>query len=80
MAAIANQVEVVKKLIPKYTNPNYPNGEEISPMLLACKFGNLEVVKLLAAHTKNPNEACVFSESCGGGECYTPIHYAGSVL
>ena len=80
LAAMTGKVEVVKKLIPKYQELNFPKGEcykcsKISTMLLACKFGSLEVVKILAAHIENPNAKC--RSWFDDWTFFTPIHYAG---
>ena len=55
LASAYGKVEVVKKLVQKVRDSNFPNKLGITPMLLATLAGELEVVKVLAANTDHPN-------------------------
>ena len=55
LASEYGKVEVVKKLVQKVRDANFPNKLGITPMLLAVLNGKLEVVKVLAANTDHPN-------------------------
>ena len=68
LAARYGKVEVVKKLVQKFRDANFPNNKGITPMLLAAAAGELEVVKVLAANTDHPNSK--------DHEGNTPVHFA----
>ena len=55
LASAYGKVEVVKKLVEKVRDANFPNKFGITPMHLAVVTGGLEVVKVLAANTDHPN-------------------------
>jgi ankyrin repeat protein len=41
-------VNLVKELINKGAQINLPDEDGITPLMIACKFGNLNIVKLLS--------------------------------
>ena len=49
------RVEVVKKLVQKLRDPNFPNSNGWTPMHVAALNGELEIVKILSANTDHPN-------------------------
>ena len=55
LASAYGKVEVVKKLVQRVRDANFPNKFGITPMHLAVVTGGLEVVKVLAANTDHPN-------------------------
>ena len=69
------KVEVVKKLVQKVRDANFPNKLGITPMHLAAGTGELEVVKVLAANTDHPNPEDSGGDKIDGNGC-TPIDRA----
>ena len=55
MASLIGRVEVVKKLVQKLRDPNFPNSNGWTPMHVAALNGELEIVKILSANTDHPN-------------------------
>ena len=75
LASAYGKVEVVKKLVQKVRDANFPNKLGITPMHLAAGTGELEVVKVLAANTDHPNPEDSGGDKIDGNGC-TPIDRA----
>ena len=54
IASLFGRVEVVKKLVQKLRDPNFPTSDGLTPMSVAAFRGELEIVMILAANTEHP--------------------------
>ena len=54
MASLIGRVEVVKKLVQKLRDPNFPTSDGLTPMSVAAFRGEVEIVMILAANTDHP--------------------------
>ena len=51
-------------------DPNFPTNKGWTPLLLAAKFGHMEIIKTLVHFVENPNEPSEYGR--------TPISYAAA--
>ena len=48
--------DIIEKMVVDKEYPNFPSSNGWTPLLLAAKFGQLEIIKTLARFVENPNE------------------------
>ena len=57
---ILGSADIVEILAPLCDNPNAPNPEGWTPILVATNFGRTDIVQILAPLTENPNAPNAF--------------------
>lgn len=67
-AACTNDLSKARRILMERVDPNWINGSGLSPLHIASKYGNFEIVKLLVC-----NKAMVDLENAIG---VTPLHLA----
>lgn len=60
-------IKAIKKLLMHGADPNISDMEQVTPLHLACKFGDIKLLDLLLLYDANIN--------CKDFNSYTPLHY-----